>query len=560
MKLKLARENNVDPMFVVGAEGYMLSHRMQLKCPRFIPPKHLLKAIQPPFVILQPKIPDSYGGYIPGAPGTADVYRNWRLHYELQKVKPEKPAPKKQNKSRVVAPHPNPIIDVTSVTNLKGHTVTPYPKPAIDINATSTISMGSRSDVSNASMEEILSVSTPVRSEKALPRSAESTVNHQDIVDHPCADEPSIRGNQCCHANRIFATPNGNAGPSMSGLCANLSIFDSDCETTGRHDRRRRNPSRSARRQPLRALSIEPTEELEESEHVAERDDSKYSYSTTKKRSGNNSRSSRKRQIPREPSGMDNEMTTHLRNAVLGEDRHLFSSGRGRALALNNQAAHGRLFHSVSNEPLDVEQYNDGYDSDLNDPEELKWRIRVSDKQIFEFIDSLVDDKYFLCLWNYFCALEGRPLGDRDVIGTWTRFVRQHGCELKRAKTEVIMTENIFHCWEHGSLDLDGVMQVFRAFREASIGECNVDPDSRANIPPHFDLPRRISAISKADTKCDGMGALRIDKNEANAALGASEVHYTWASRELQHMSTTSWVNKAISDSEQGLEHWLKEE
>jgi len=200
----------------------------------------------------------------------------------------------------------------------------------------------------------------------------------------------------------------------------------------------------------------------------------KYSYkkakqSVAKKAVSNRARSSRKRRIPREPSGMDNVMTAHLRDTVFGEGQHVFSSGKGRAVSLNQTAALGKLFHTVSNEPLDLEQYNDGYDSDLDDPEELKWRIKVSDKQIFEFIDSLVDDKYYLCLWNYFCAIEGRPLRDRDMISTWNKFVRKHGREVKRARTEVIMAMNIFHCWEHGSLDADGVMEVIRAFKQSCI-------------------------------------------------------------------------------------------
>jgi len=93
MKLRVQADKNVVSMFIVGAEGYMLSKRMKEKYPDYLPKKRNRR--DHPFVLVQPKIPESYGGYIPGAPGTVEVEQTSRRKRVLSPTKKDASSPAK---------------------------------------------------------------------------------------------------------------------------------------------------------------------------------------------------------------------------------------------------------------------------------------------------------------------------------------------------------------------------------------------------------------------------------------------------------------------------------
>lgn len=83
-----------------------------------------------------------------------------------------------------------------------------------------------------------------------------------------------------------------------------------------------------------------------------------------------------------------------------------------------------RLFHSVLQSPFTVGEYNDGIDSDSNDGTEPEWRLRLSQKEINEYIDTIAIEKLFMHLWNQFIRMEYFVYADHRVAPACMLFAK----------------------------------------------------------------------------------------------------------------------------------------
>ena len=174
-----------------------------------------------------------------------------------------------------------------------------------------------------------------------------------------------------------------------------------------------------------------------------------------------------KRKVVVEPTGMGNPHSIHFRNLMFGNQAHLHSAGEGCPSRLTHEAAHGRLYSTVTNVPLDIETYNAGYDSDIEDGgAESEWRLEHHDDHIGSFIDVLPIEKYFSILWDSFVLHNGRVKSDRAVYPLYISFVKKHGGELKRMKLEVVFAMQVVLSWKHGLVDAKGVMAIMKTLRE----------------------------------------------------------------------------------------------
>ncbi len=175
---------------------------------------------------------------------------------------------------------------------------------------------------------------------------------------------------------------------------------------------------------------------------------------------------STKRRMKDDPDGMDNAYTKHFRKVMFGKNARNKLAGAG-VPALNDIAARGKLFHSVSNMPLDVTRFNDGYDSDLEGVDE--WVREMQDDQIDEVVDMLAVEKYYFKMWNQYVRDVGVN-GDRQTFDLYMGFVTRFGSELKRMKCEAVLVMQIVRSWKFGTLDADGVMRIMRRFGECERG------------------------------------------------------------------------------------------
>lgn len=110
---------------------------------------------------------------------------------------------------------------------------------------------------------------------------------------------------------------------------------------------------------------------------------------------------------------------------------------------LTEIAASERLFHSVSNEPLDVYGYNQGFDLEQEDEgAEAKWRQAMAYRNLGDVSDMCSVEAYFFNMWNQFINIDCKssdidnknPVSDRASFSIWIRFVRKYGGEIKRMK------------------------------------------------------------------------------------------------------------------------------
>lgn len=123
-----------------------------------------------------------------------------------------------------------------------------------------------------------------------------------------------------------------------------------------------------------------------------------------------------KRRFQEDPKGLDNERSFHLRKSIFGEEKgHLFSAGIDTMPKLNKEAASGHFYHSVTNMPLDVKGYNDGFDSSVEDEgAEAKWRLRMGDINLGDVSDMSAVEVYFFNLWNQFINIDCKS-NDNDI-------------------------------------------------------------------------------------------------------------------------------------------------
>jgi len=192
----------------------------------------------------------------------------------------------------------------------------------------------------------------------------------------------------------------------------------------------------------------------------------------------------RKRKLQDAPDGKNNPRTQFIRTTLFGEDPD-DDAGRnvnnGKGVPLTAEAAREIMFHSVSNEPLDLEKYAAGYDSDAEDGgAEKEWRLRMADWKLSDMADMCPVEVYFFNLWNQFMIIECSPELDVDggavikgkeqnldraLFSVWMSFVRKYGGEIKRMKMEAVLAMNVVHCWELALIDAQGLHDIAMEFK-----------------------------------------------------------------------------------------------
>ena len=228
----------------------------------------------------------------------------------------------------------------------------------------------------------------------------------------------------------------------------------------------------------------------------------------------------RKRGHYADPKGMENEHTAHFRNVMFGNNAHKKDAGKGVQPVVNEEAAKGRLFHTVTNIPLDIETYNEGVDSDLEDNgAEVRWRCKCADERLGEVVDMLAIEKYFFALWGMFKCENYFVCNDRDVFKACLQFVQECGGEIRRMKMEVILIRQLVQLWRFGCLDADGFMQILRAFGNCDMSEVvSGVPDSKFEMA-HRLLREEEIPFKKGFKYMGSLGVNRVRNEDAQKWL-----------------------------------------
>ena len=198
--------------------------------------------------------------------------------------------------------------------------------------------------------------------------------------------------------------------------------------------------------------------------------------------------SARKRRCDYEPDGANGHHTTFIRKCMFGKDYKNAKAGIGLPPYINAKAAQGRLYHSVTNIPLNVEKFNEGYNSDTGDNGiEALWCLRMWEDRLGEIVDMLPIEKLFAVMWNQFIRTNYVALSDRDVYDAYMRFIDLFGCEVKRMKMEMVFVKQLTRSYELGTVDADGYLEILAAFG-------NIDMKHVVRGVPHtdFEWPHRI--------------------------------------------------------------------
>lgn len=194
----------------------------------------------------------------------------------------------------------------------------------------------------------------------------------------------------------------------------------------------------------------------------------------------------RKRKVHIEADGLNNCHTVHFRSTVFGDKAYLRGAGSESQPCLNVDAAQGRLYHTVTNIPVDVENFNEGFNSDAaHDDAQVEWRRKDREDHIDSFVDVLPTEKYFMSLWNSFVTRNGNSKSDRGVLELYRSFVEKYGSEVRRMKLEVCLVQQIALLWRYGIIDTNGLLEIMGHFK-------HVQSNNLRAHDPNFSLPHLL--------------------------------------------------------------------
>lgn len=74
-----------------------------------------------------------------------------------------------------------------------------------------------------------------------------------------------------------------------------------------------------------------------------------------------------------------------------------------------------RLWHSVLQNPVTLDEFHAEDDSDEEREDEHEWRLRLADDEVEEFEDTLPVEKLLMNLWNQFLLMEFNAYADHRV-------------------------------------------------------------------------------------------------------------------------------------------------
>lgn len=97
--------------------------------------------------------------------------------------------------------------------------------------------------------------------------------------------------------------------------------------------------------------------------------------------------------------------------------------GNGAAFSSVHTASR-RLYHSVLQTPLCLKGFDDGADSDADEEAEQVWRLRLTDDDVEDYLDTIAVEKLFMNLWNQFTRMDYAVRADRHVAPACMAFVK----------------------------------------------------------------------------------------------------------------------------------------
>ncbi|KAI0566736.1 hypothetical protein FGB62_6g318 [Gracilaria domingensis] len=149
------------------------------------------------------------------------------------------------------------------------------------------------------------------------------------------------------------------------------------------------------------------------------------------------------------------------------ENKKKKKTGRPAFKTLSAALKEKRLYNSVVQRELQEEAYENGVDSDAEseDQEELKWRLRVVDDEIEEYVDTIAVEKLFMNLWNQFVKMEHPVKSDKEIAPACLDFVQKYRKTLIRYNLEVTFLRHLTEFTRMGLLDAASVFQIFQVLR-----------------------------------------------------------------------------------------------
>eukprot|EP00177_Eucheuma_denticulatum_P000208 GFKZ01000363.1.p1 GENE.GFKZ01000363.1~~GFKZ01000363.1.p1 ORF type:complete len:487 (+),score=60.22 GFKZ01000363.1:49-1461(+) len=127
-----------------------------------------------------------------------------------------------------------------------------------------------------------------------------------------------------------------------------------------------------------------------------------------------------------------------------------------------------RLYHSVLQTPVKVEEVEGGEDSDAEEKldYEREWRLALANTEVDDFSDTLPVEKLFFNLWNQFLTIDFHTYCDRMVAPACMQFVKKYRRIIHQLHMELIFMRHLIELRRVGLLGASAVYETMMVLKD----------------------------------------------------------------------------------------------
>lgn len=127
-----------------------------------------------------------------------------------------------------------------------------------------------------------------------------------------------------------------------------------------------------------------------------------------------------------------------------------------------------RLYHSVLQTPVKVEEVEGGKDSDAEEElgYEREWRLALANTEVDDFSDTLPVEKLFFNLWNQFLTMDFHAYSDRMVAPACMQFVKKYRRIIHELHMELTFMRHLIELRRVGLLGASGVYETMMVLKD----------------------------------------------------------------------------------------------
>lgn len=163
-------------------------------------------------------------------------------------------------------------------------------------------------------------------------------------------------------------------------------------------------------------------------------------------------------------------------------------------LSFEEGVARSIVYRSVVQSQPNVDEFEDGADSDAENIIDEDWRLELGDKLLSDFSDTSAQEKCYMNLWNQFVLREVYVYSDRRQLDVISMFANRYGAIIFRMHLEIIFVRHLRELYRRGLIDASGMHQAVVELGNARLvaeADASIIVDRMSQFSFHDRISRR---------------------------------------------------------------------